>query len=685
MRDCYKKITAAGLAGILGWGILAAAVPKTWATDQNSDQSRVATTAKETIQTPKIYGIGSTSKVFTAAAVMQLAEAGMLDLDQPLTDYIPEFVMSDSRYKQITPRMLINHSAGLQGSSLQNTMLYGDADRYHHDTLLEQLQTQRLKADPGEYSVYCNDGFTLAEILVERVSGMSFTEYLEKHFWQPAGLKTMGTTQSISDQSGLAAVYYQGINRLPYEYANVIGSGGMYGTAADLSQAGQIFVRDPKASFQILSDDTVREMEKPQFTPGYGLDPDIPSGMGYGYGWDSIADPVFQKYGMKALSKGGDTSQYHSMLTVLPEQQISCAVVSSGGSSSYNQMIVQEIILTYLEETGQINRADNQDILGEESWKATEMPEEMLDYNGWYVGAGVYRIAITADGILTLTSNGTLRDTTQKYQYIGDDSFVSLEGSYINGAGELKSAEAGTHGISKLMFTEESEGRYLGIVTQESNPGLGEQTVNIPLAQQCESHKPDEAAASAWAERAGKEYLLTGEKFTSSQYLYNPAIHPILYSGLEGYLGEQGGDFIARIKNQDQAEFFQKLPGQYGRDLVDITIEQTDQGEYLNARYRYISSDNIAEFTNDMKTVSIGNKRDTIWYRSDQGWSDRTVKIRAPENGHFYIYAYIEDKYTCVASSIIGDNNKPLYIPEHGRIAFVGEPGAEFAITAGQS
>ena len=72
---------------------------------------------------PLMYGIGSTSKVVTAAAVMRLADEGKLDLKKPLITYIPEFEMADERYRRITPEMLLDHSSGLPGSTLNNAML----------------------------------------------------------------------------------------------------------------------------------------------------------------------------------------------------------------------------------------------------------------------------------------------------------------------------------------------------------------------------------------------------------------------------------------------------------------------------------------------------------------------------------------------------------------------------------
>ena len=136
-----------------------------------------------------VYGAGSVSKIFTTAAVMQLAEAGKLDLDQPVVRYLPSFKMADPRYKDITVRMLLNHSSGLMGSSFTSGMLFDDPSTTATGNLLDCLAGQRLKADPGAYSVYCNDGFTLAELVVEAVSGVSFEEYLREHIFDPAGLK----------------------------------------------------------------------------------------------------------------------------------------------------------------------------------------------------------------------------------------------------------------------------------------------------------------------------------------------------------------------------------------------------------------------------------------------------------------------------------------------------------------
>ncbi|MGE8037973.1 serine hydrolase domain-containing protein, partial [Lysinibacillus sp. NPDC093692] len=178
------------------------------------------------------YGIGSVSKMYAAAAVMKLVDEGKVDLDTPVVHYVPDFQMKDERYKRITPRMLLNHSSGLQGTEYSNNFLFKDNDTYAHDNLLRQLSNQSLKADPGAFSVYCNDGFTLAEIMVEKVSGMSFTEFIHQRFTEPLKLNHTKTPQDEWENDKRAGLYfptYQG--QLPTELVNVIGTGGISSTA----------------------------------------------------------------------------------------------------------------------------------------------------------------------------------------------------------------------------------------------------------------------------------------------------------------------------------------------------------------------------------------------------------------------------------------------------------------------
>lgn len=329
-----------------------------------------------------IYGIGSASKMFLTAAVMKLVDEGKVDLDLPVVSYIPDFKMADSRYTQITPRMLLNHSSGFLGTTGSNATLYGDNDTYAHDTFLEQLAMQSLKADPGAFSVYCNDGFTLAEILVERVSGMGFTAFIHKYMTEPLDMNHTKTPQDHIDQAALAGIYspiYEG--QLPQENYNMIATGGIYSTAEDLAAFSQIFTGQVEG---VLSAKSVEAMAQEEYRSGMWPEEADPSYLAYGLGWDSVRLFPFNEYGIKALSKGGDTISYHSSLVVLPEYNMSAAVISSGGSSALDQLIANELLLSVLQEKGVIKERKSEKSYGVPI--KADMPQEVSQYAGIYGG-----------------------------------------------------------------------------------------------------------------------------------------------------------------------------------------------------------------------------------------------------------------------------------------------------------
>lgn len=88
----------------------------------------------------------------------------------------------------------------------------------------------------------------------------------------------------------------------------------------------------------------------------------------YGLGWDSVKLYPFNRYGIKALSKGGDTVLQHATLVVLPEQKMAAAVVSSGGSSITNQMMATNLLLVALKEKGTIKDYKAEQIF----WQASQ-------------------------------------------------------------------------------------------------------------------------------------------------------------------------------------------------------------------------------------------------------------------------------------------------------------------------
>ncbi|OZQ57313.1 serine hydrolase domain-containing protein, partial [Paenibacillus taichungensis] len=168
---------------------------------------------------------------------------------------------------------------------------------------------QNLKADPGAYSVYSNDGFTLAEILVERVSGLGYPAFIHQNFTEPLDMKHTKTPQDVVNPAEMAGIYspfYKG--QLPKENYNVLGTGGLYSTAEDLVKFSQILTGQVEG---ILSSKSVEAMAQEEYKRGM-WPKDSDTLMSYGLGWDSVNLFPFNEYGIKAVLKGGDTLSYHS-------------------------------------------------------------------------------------------------------------------------------------------------------------------------------------------------------------------------------------------------------------------------------------------------------------------------------------------------------------------------------------
>lgn len=513
-----------------------------------------------------MYGIGSTSKMFTTVAVMKLVDEGKINLDTPLVQYITDFKMIDERYMQITPRMLLNHSSGLQGSSLSSGFLFNDNDTYAHDNLLEQLSTQRLKADPGAFSVYCNDGFTLAEILVERVSGMKFTAFIHQYIIEPLELKHTKTSQDVLDSSKLPGLYYPTFpTQLPNETVNVIGTGGIYSTAEDMVQFSQIFMGREK---DILSDSAVLAIEQEEFKKGM-WPKEADNLIDYGLGWDSVRLFPFSDYKIKGLSKGGDTILYHASLVVLPEQNMAAAVLSSGGSSSTNELLAHELLLQALKEKGAIK-----EIKPEKSFGIpvkADMPSDITKYSGFYGATGQQIKVAIKDGELSLSVPSVPAYPEQKYIY-------TVEGSFVNEVGS-----------SKISIVTEKNGRtYLWNREYATVPGLGQLAISQYVAEKLETQALSKETEDVWAKREGKTYYPVSEKYSSVVYMMNPILKISRTAELKDYFGDK------KITGPNTAVSQHQVPGTGSRDSDGFRFYTKEGIEYFeSAGSLYVSEDKV--------------------------------------------------------------------------------------------
>ncbi|NSL68118.1 serine hydrolase domain-containing protein [Bacillus toyonensis] len=597
-----------------------------------------------------LYGIGSVSKMYATAAVMKLVDEGKVDLDAPVVNYVPDFKMKDGRYKRITPRMLLNHSSGLQGSTLSNAFLFNDNDTYSHDFLLQQLSNQSLKADPGAFSVYCNDGFTLTEILVERVSGMSFTEFLHQRFTEPLKMNHTKTPQDKWRNEKRAGLYfpaYQG--QLPIESVNVIGTGGVSSTAEDMVRFSQLFMGQGKG---ILSDKVVKAMEQEEYKKGMWPG-DGDNIFNYGLGWDSVKLYPFSEYGIKGLAKGGDTALQHAILVVLPEQKMAAAVLSSGGRSSTNQLLATELLLAVLKEKGTIKNIKPNKSFGKPV--KVKMPQDVAKKAGFYGNSEThFKIEITKNGELFLPSN-----REEKYVYTADGSFINEKGT------------------SKLNFVTEKNGRtYLRESTYKSTPELGQSAMTHYLAEKLEDNVLSKKTAAAWAKREGVKFYLVNEKFSSIEYLVQPKLITTQITRKEGLAGYWEG---RKITGPNTATHQLQIPVMNGRDTTETHFYTEGGNEYMEmAGLLYVSGTNVKPLDASQSTkVTLQANGHAKWFTIPQAAAGKIMIVTLPSKGAFAVY---DENGVCVNFTIVSGNNK-VKLPKNGTVVIAGAPNSEFAIT----
>ena len=600
-----------------------------------------------------LYNIGSVSKVYTTTAVLQLAEKRKLSLDEPVVKYLPDFKMADPRYKDITVRMLLNHSSGLMGSSFENAMLFGGEGASAADQLLEHLSTQRLKADPGAYSVYCNDGFTLAELVVEAVSGKDFMDYLRENILKPLDLSNTYASYDEFDTSRMAKTYSGEATRpLPADRLNAVGAGGLCATASDMATFGGALT-----GTKLLKQSSLDAMAEQEYAKGVWPESGAPDALAFGLGWDNVEWYPFAQSGVKALVKGGDTLRYHAGLVILPDHQLAAAVLSSGGASTYDEMAANQILLAALKEKGV--EIDETLPLPAESAPAP-MPQELTALSGCYSATSAqYQVEVTSEGMMNM-SFLTAKEASEptSFTYRADGTFRDETGAVV----------------IKLETASNGE-TYLYQQTAAMLPDLGGLTVSSYAAVKLPENPVSEDVQAIWEKYAVTDFLPVSEQYNSQVYLsLSEAVKTASAPGIiPGYIGS------LRIVDKTHAQYQLQIPGVAGRDGNDMTIWEEDGimwaeagcgGLYMEAQKLPILSTG-----NGPTRITIQSNGYARWCRT---WSssEKTMAIEVPENAGFWVY---DKDLQLVASSVLwGDTTVTL--PEDGYVAFMGEPGAQFRL-----
>ncbi|MBC2845984.1 serine hydrolase domain-containing protein [Winogradskyella flava] len=257
----------------------------------------------------------SIAKSMTAIAVMQLVEQGLVDINLPIDTYIPEFVQKGKT--KITTKHLLSHTSGI--GAYKN--LKEIENKVNYETLLDAydvFKNRKLRFEPGTEFYYTSYGYVILGILIEKVSGLSFEAYMQKHIWDKANMTNTGIEKPQIKRQQTASLYSRDRkdrlkNIEANNLSNRIPAGGFYSTVSDLVKFGNALLDNTlvsEATIKLMT--THHSLEKVNNSYGFGF---------YLYGKRPNEGGI---YGHNGAQTGTSTQ-----LFIIPSRKTVVAVISN--------------------------------------------------------------------------------------------------------------------------------------------------------------------------------------------------------------------------------------------------------------------------------------------------------------------------------------------------------------------
>ncbi len=599
------------------------------------------------------YGIGSVSKVVTTMAVQQLVDAGKLSLDAPVVRYVPDFRMKSPQYRQITVRMLLNHSAGLPGTDYANAFSFAPIPGYSQ-RLLRALAESQLKTTPGSVNVYCNDCFTLAGIVVERVANQPFTEYVTQQILDPLGMDRSGflTTEPLPGDIARVSGF---VEEEPTQVANVYAAGGLVSTTKDMTRLARVFLGAGKVGgTRVLSRAAVRRMAKDQTETT--LKVGSPDSWRYGLGWDTVAEPGLAVAGVTGWNKSGDTLQHHASFMIAPNNNLAVIVLTAGSMSSSKAAAVGRVVLlNALTESGEIARMPA-DISGPPA-KRKPSKKQVRRITGTYLASGLaYKVSANDNRVLRVkplvseASGGVV--TPGRYRQRADGAFWS------------------TSGDGTSIRSQAAWGRKFLVKRSAGDPAVFSE--DLVVGQKV---RGGSQPAAAWDQRVNQSWLLANEDPESAIWAaVPPAITVKSIPGLQGYLLADGMASMVPFNaagSSSVGTMFLTIPYLFGRDMFDVAFTERGGDEWLSfASSQLRPASTVPRLAVGQNSVRIGAENFAEWRKISVAGTLRLVGQQA-----WKIY---DQDFALVSSG--GANADTADVPADSYVATFGDVGTSITL-----
>ena len=330
------------------------------------------------VPTPEdaIYEIGSITKQFTSAGLLQAQEQGLVDLDADIGTYLPDFPTQGNR---ITVRELLDHTSGIRGYTEMDAARPYFVRRVPRDSLLALVGAHPFDFPTGEHEIYNNSAYYLAGMILEQVSGMTYEEYVEERIFAALGMERSRYCSETEVQEGKVNGYdagEDGLQNKGFIVHNVpFAAGSLCSSARDLATwLGALH------GGEVLTDESYAQMTEPG---------DLNDGTKTRYALGLAAGDLL---GHRALQHGGGIDGFLSQSLYLVDEDLAVVVLVNTAGPPGPSVLADEIVKL---------------MVGDATPETMSFDGDLAYFEGTYSGparAGHAGVRIAADGdVLTVT------------------------------------------------------------------------------------------------------------------------------------------------------------------------------------------------------------------------------------------------------------------------------------------
>lgn len=217
----------------------------------------------------------SIAKSMTAIAIMQLVEQGLIDLDKPIQNYIPDFPQKAQGV--ITVRHLLSHTSGLDGykssKETENQKEYPNLQE-----AMRVFENRDLKFEPGTSFFYTTYGYVVLGVMIENISGLTFEAYMQQNIWDKAGMTNTGVEHFNANYQNKSELYHSKKGKTKAAKKNNLSNrtpgGGFYTTLNDMIKFGNAVLDESllkATTFQLMTENQFPEKEGNPYALGWFL------------------------------------------------------------------------------------------------------------------------------------------------------------------------------------------------------------------------------------------------------------------------------------------------------------------------------------------------------------------------------------------------------------------------------